>query len=314
MRNKTFLRLATGLIVLGAWTPIVSAQVTYRLDFAGAWSAATHPGAFPGSAHFTELVGATHSDAVSFWELGALASPGIERMAELGSTGTLLNEVQTAISLGTATASILGPDLFGLPNSTFVSFEVSVSHPLITLVTMIAPSPDWFVGVSGLSLRENDQWLGRIVVDLQAYDAGTEEGMGFSLSNPATSPQEPITKITTGPLAGLPSLGTFTLTIQPNDLPGDFDLSGQVDDVDLLAWKSGFGNFADGLATVIDGDANEDGYVDGADFLLWQRNYDTSLPAVATASVTVPEAESVVLLLVGWSILVALKFSHPLNC
>jgi len=57
---------------------------------------------------------------------------------------------------------------------------------------MIAPSSDWFVGVSGLSLRENDQWLGQVSVDLYAYDAGTEEGSGFSLNNSATSPHEAI--------------------------------------------------------------------------------------------------------------------------
>ncbi len=215
MRNKLFLRFLTGLIGIGVWTPIASAQATYRLDFLGTWSAATHPGAFPAgsSPHFTDLVGGTHSDAVSFWEAGELASPGIENMAELGSTGTLLNEVNAAINLGTAASTILGPDLFGLPNSTSLQFDVNAAHPLVTITTMIAPSPDWFVGVSGLSLRENDQWIERIEVDLWAYDAGTEEGMGFSLGNSATSPHEAIAKITTGPLAGQPPMGTFTFTL-----------------------------------------------------------------------------------------------------
>ena len=31
---------------------------------------------------------------------------------------------------------------------------VTTDHPRVTLVTMIAPSPDWFVGVSGLSLLD----------------------------------------------------------------------------------------------------------------------------------------------------------------
>ena len=58
---------------------------------------------------------------------------------------------------------------------------------------MIAPSPDWFVGVSRLSLYDNG-WRNR-VVELYPYDAGTEEGSGWSLANAATVPQGVITSI-----------------------------------------------------------------------------------------------------------------------
>ena len=46
------------------------------------------------------------------------------------------------------------------------------------------------MGVFGLSLRDSGgNWLASHGVDLFPYDAGTEEGTGFSLSNPATSPR-----------------------------------------------------------------------------------------------------------------------------
>ncbi len=312
MRRKSLSRFVVGLVGISLGIQCTSAEVTYRLDFSGTWSAATHPGAFPGGAHFTELVGGVHNAAVNFWEMGEVASSGIESVAEVGGTFTFLNEVQAAINAGTAASKIFGPEIFGLPSSDSTMFSVEVSHPLVTLASMIAPSPDWFVGVSGLSLRENDQWLGRVKIDLLAYDAGTEEGMSFSLSNPATSPQEPITKVTTGPLAGLPPLGTITFTIQPNGLPGDFDLNGQVDGDDLLLWESGVGNFLDGMATVVDGDGNEDGQVDGADFLLWQQNMGTTLSGENTVA-TVPEPGVAALFLVGWIISMArrLRSSSP---
>jgi len=215
MRNTIFTRLMAGLLWLGFWSHVATAQVTYQVDFAGEWSAATHPGAFAtNNPHFTRLVGGTHSDAVSFWEPGGLATRGIERMAELGNTSTLLGEVGTAITAGTAGSTILGPDLFSLPNSTSLTITVDEAYPLVTLVTMIAPSSDWFVGVSGLSLRENDQWLGQVSVDLYAYDAGTEEGSGFSLNNPATSPHEAISLLG-APFTGLSRLGTLTFTVVP---------------------------------------------------------------------------------------------------
>ena len=51
---------------------------------------------------------------------------------------------------------------------------------------MIAPSPDWVVGVSGVSLRNaaDDGWQPFLTVDLFPYDAGTEEGTKFSLVEP----------------------------------------------------------------------------------------------------------------------------------
>ena len=61
---------------------------------------------------------------------------------------------------------------------------------------MIGPSPDWFVGVSALSLLDgSDDWLLSHTVDLFPYDAGTENGEEFSLSNSATSPQGDITRL-----------------------------------------------------------------------------------------------------------------------
>ena len=61
---------------------------------------------------------------------------------------------------------------------------------------MIGPSPDWFVGVSALSLLDTGgQWMSTREVDLFPYDAGTEEGTEFSLNNQATSPQGVITSI-----------------------------------------------------------------------------------------------------------------------
>ena len=63
---------------------------------------------------------------------------------------------------------------------------------------MIGPSPDWFVGVSGVSLLDgSDQWREEYRVDLYPYDAGTEDGTEFTLSNPATNPQGVTTSIDT---------------------------------------------------------------------------------------------------------------------
>ena len=51
---------------------------------------------------------------------------------------------------------------------------LTTGHPRVTLLTMVASSPDWFVGVFRLSLRDSGgNWLVSHSVDLFPYDAGT---------------------------------------------------------------------------------------------------------------------------------------------
>jgi hypothetical protein len=50
-------------------------------------------------------------------------------------------------------------------------------------------------------------------VDLHPYDAGTEEGSGFSLNNPATDPREPIALVNGSPFVGNPVIGRIHFTL-----------------------------------------------------------------------------------------------------
>jgi len=191
--------------------PLAAASIQYNVKFDANWSQATHPGAYPAGAHFSALIGGVHSDAVSFWTPGQLASAGIEQMAEIGGTSALRSEVQAAINAGTASAVIQGSGI-NSPGVTTVTVDVSPQFPLITLATMVAPSPDWFVGVHGFDLRDGDGWKNQLTVDLYAYDAGTEQGTGFSLANPATVPHQSIALLGAPFPSGSPRLGTFTFT------------------------------------------------------------------------------------------------------
>lgn len=57
---------------------------------------------------------------------------------------------------------------------------------------MIAPSPDWFIGLSNFNLYKNQQWVADTTVKLFVYDAGTEDGDVFGYGSPATVPQQTI--------------------------------------------------------------------------------------------------------------------------
>lgn len=190
-------------------------RATYRVAFSATWSAATHPVGFPPAPHFSGLIGATHGAGVTFWAEGAVASEGIRVMAETGGKGPLMTEIAAAVSAGDAFAEISGGGINPSPGSVSVNFEVDSSRPLVTLVSMIAPSPDWFVGVRGLSLRSGGEWLSEVTVELFAYDAGTDSGANYTSANQATEPRTPIARIETSPFDGSSPLGTFTFTRIP---------------------------------------------------------------------------------------------------
>lgn len=283
-----------------AWA--VSAEYTATLETL--WSRSSHPNNFPSSAHFSRLIGASHSNNVSFWAPGQSATPGIEAVAELGSTSTFQSEITAARRQQTALDSIQASDGFLSPGESTNTnqFTVDSGYPLLTLATMIAPSSDWFIGVHGLDLREGPGFVEELVIDFASfYDAGTEEGSGFSLSNPATSPRGVITHVTGAaaaePFVGdaaipLPPIARLTITRQSiTGLPGDFNGDGLVTGADLGLWSTQFGQLATGLSA----DGNNDGRVDAADYTVWRD----ALPAGAVA---VPEPATV------WFLVVAAGF------
>lgn len=186
---------------------------SYTVTFTSTWSAATHPVDFPASAHYSGLIGATHSDQVVFWRGGQLASPGIQAMAELGSKDPLTDEIAAAISAGTAQYELSGGGIRPSPGQVSLDFQISDTHPLVTLVLMIAPSPDWFVGVAELPLLRSHRWVDSITVELRGWDAGTDNGTTYVTTDVPAMPHLRITPLEDGPFKvndEVPSLGTYT--------------------------------------------------------------------------------------------------------
>lgn len=188
------------------------ADAEYSVVFNSMWSAETHPIDFPGNPHFSGLIGGTHHDGAVFWEPGALASDGIESMAETGSKTLLMQEVESAISGGAAEHVLSGGGISPSPGDVSLTFTITETYPLVTLVSMIAPSPDWFVGVHDLDLYEGGMWADEVVVDLYVYDAGTDSGETYESPNDDTDPADPIMLLQTGPFVESGYVGTFTFT------------------------------------------------------------------------------------------------------
>jgi hypothetical protein len=270
----------------------------YHVTFKAIWNATDHPYDFPtGSAHFSPLVGATHDPAVTFWQEGSLATVGIQRMAEQGRTKELADEVAIAVTNGTAYSTILGVGT-GSPGSATADFKSSPSYPLATLVTMIAPSPDWFVGIAGLNLMADGKWKDKLVVDLYPYDAGTDSGVTFTSANQDSMPHVGISRITTLPFPNTSKLGTFTFDLVREHVLGDANGDGRVDANDYFQIDRGFVTRRMGYSN---GDFDLNHKVDSDDYFIIDKAFLTQdvLTAATTHATGVPEPETLALLAFG---------------
>jgi hypothetical protein len=136
-------------------------------------------------------------------------------MAERGRTSPLDQEIASAIARGAAESVFVGGAIDRSPGSASVEFTASQRFSLLTLVSMVAPSPDWFVGVDGFPLFENGQWADDRRIDLVPWDAGTDSGATFSSPDAVTTPPAVISRILTAPLSPngrVTPLGRFTIT------------------------------------------------------------------------------------------------------
>jgi hypothetical protein len=170
--------------VRGAQTRIgVPAQpttATYRVTFNARWTSASHPTTTPNDAHFSNPVLAVHSTPGAMFDVGAPTSPGVQDVAEFGRTATLLAELRSNSTVTDAqvTAGVPAPAIGSR------SFDITATQDadLVSLVTMLAPSSDWFVGVRNFDLFKG-VWLQTTTVDAGNYDAGTSSGDNFGVTS-----------------------------------------------------------------------------------------------------------------------------------
>jgi len=203
---KTSIVLGVGISLLSSCASIpehynvdgCEGSATYSAILNSTWSEETHPNDFPDKAHYSELIGATHNTEVSFWSLGQKATVGIKDVSELGINRKFIKEVKWAMKIKQASSVVHGPDIKSASGLAEVDFKVRGEYSLLTLMTMIAPSPDWFVGVSNLNLCENGTWVSNKTIDLKVYDAGTDDGETYTSEDKVTTPKGSITELRSG--------------------------------------------------------------------------------------------------------------------
>lgn len=230
MKNFTYLLFTISFIPFTSFSQSIA---NYNISFESIWeSVADNPTNgqstidLPGFAHWSALVIATHKTANTFMMVGSAASPGIESVAETGGTSTFKSEVE---SNADADQFIKGSGLGSAKGVINVNnIDISEDFPFVTLASMIAPSPDWFIGINSENLRSgnsaiNNGWKETYTIDLFPYDAGTEDGSGYSGSNADTNPLGIITsRSNITPFNGN-KIGTITFTYNSSTLSNKQD-------------------------------------------------------------------------------------------
>ncbi|XP_045892500.1 spondin-1-like isoform X2 [Micropterus dolomieu] len=174
----------------------------YRLTFYGNWSEKVHPKDYPRRAnHWSALIGASHSRGYVLWEYGGYASEGVRQVAEFGSPIKMEGEIRqkgdevlTVIKTKAQWPAWQPLNLRAAPSA---EFSVDRTRHLMSFLTMLGPSPDWNVGLSGEDLCTKEcGWVQRLVTDLIPWDAGTDSGVTYESPNKPTVPQEKIRPLT----------------------------------------------------------------------------------------------------------------------
>lgn len=172
----------------------------YEVEFVGIWSETTHPTDFPAGAHFSPMVALSHVAGLDLIGVGLLATEGVQSMAETGNAELLNIEFDKLRNIQYGLDKETGKS-FDTPGSDKIQIGVERGRHNVTIFSMIAPSPDWFVAASTSLVDPKDGlWFDEVTVFATSYDAGTDSGLSFLDTNQATDPKEAVSLLKTGPL------------------------------------------------------------------------------------------------------------------
>jgi hypothetical protein len=174
-----------------------AAPAEYRVVLKSTWTARSHPFAYPSGAHFSGLIGASHNANYAIFTLGGRPTPGLERLSEEGKHSPLSDEIRAAIKAGNAFELFETGGLKNFRDSLVTTLRVDAKHPMVSLVAMVAPSPDWFTGASSVNLAASGGWVKSRTLVLNAYDSGGDDGTTYNARDRDTNPKKPTSRAAT---------------------------------------------------------------------------------------------------------------------
>ncbi len=195
MRRLTYVMLLSASLAVpavGSAAPKPSG-VTYEVSFERAWSQATHPLDWPGAAaHFPAAIGATHNGKYAMFAVGGIATPGLQALAERGLSSPFDSELDLAKGRSLVGTIFTLEPILSAGGSSSARFKATDAHSMVSFAAMLAPSPDWFTGVSSVPLKRHGKWIDAETITIYAWDAGTNAATTYKADKIAIDPFVPI--------------------------------------------------------------------------------------------------------------------------
>ncbi|WP_052467021.1 T9SS type A sorting domain-containing protein [Psychroserpens damuponensis] len=211
------------LLLLFITMSYAQSAASYNITFNSIWEndivdplLGNSTAAIPGNAHWSNLVGATHNSNYTLVEMGTLASLGVKNVAETGNNDALMTEIMNEINVTGNANQWLQEDFSpfaAISSATLNEVIVDENYPLLSLVSMIAPSPDWMIAVNSLNLRDGNAWKPEVIIELFPYDAGTDSGSTYTAANQISTPFQPISVLINEEPFNAKPIGTLTITL-----------------------------------------------------------------------------------------------------
>lgn len=191
-------------------------DVVYDVRFESDWSSATHPTDYPSNAHFSPMIGVSHTVNTSIFTVGLSATDGVKNLAETGNTDEIENDITKLINGGTALDQFKG-ESFDSPGNNTAQIGVRAGHHFVTVMSMIAPSPDWYVAATTSLIDPTDgEFYDMVTVHAMTFDAGTDAGNTFVSADTPVEPRDVVTILNEGPLTEgtdtIVNMGRFIFT------------------------------------------------------------------------------------------------------
>ncbi len=218
MRLFASLCLAT-LLVLRLVHPAAASDATsssarYAVSITLNWTQENNPAEFPFGAHWSRLLAVAHTGRYALFNDGDTASSGLALIATNGRTSVLEAELDEVQRRRRASEPIIVRGIAGGAGTFSLQIDVSQRLSRVSFATMLAPSPDWFAGVSGAELADADgNWRETVSLPVWVWDAGADSGVTFRSDNAPTQPRQSVRLLTHPAFLqadGLRPIGTVT--------------------------------------------------------------------------------------------------------
>ncbi|CAH0719864.1 unnamed protein product, partial [Brenthis ino] len=169
-------------------------MAVYKVSMKFLWSEETFPKDYPlhrPKAQWSTMLGQSHNSSYHLYHVGEVARQSVRNFAEFGKFDEIVEEGEEDMRIyDQFSAPSVGDGTGETGNMVFVDGD----HSLISVISRIIPSPDWFVGVDSLDLCIDSSWVEEITLELEPLDAGAASGLTFTAPRWETVPPAPVTK------------------------------------------------------------------------------------------------------------------------